>query len=145
MRTFDWTKKSIVEVDASNWSTGGTLSQWGDDGILYPIAYFSAKHNTQECNYNIYNKELLAVIKALEEWRPELEGSSTQFDIITDHKNLQTFATTKQLTPRHIRWSEFLSRFNFRIVYRSGSASTRPDALSRRPEDSPINENDDRI
>ena len=57
------------------------------------------------------------MIKALEEWRPELEGSSQRFDIITDHKNLQTFATTKQLSLRHMRWSEFLSRFNFRIVY----------------------------
>ena len=65
----------MVEVDASNWAAGGTLSQYGDDGVLYPVAYFSAKHSAQECNYDIYDKELLAIIKALEEWRPELEGS----------------------------------------------------------------------
>jgi hypothetical protein len=47
--------------------------------------------------------ELLAIIKALEEWKPELEGSREPFQVITDHKNLQTFATTKQLSPRHMR------------------------------------------
>lgn len=145
LRIFDWNRPAVVEVDASNWSAGGTLSQCGDDGELYPVAYFSAKHSAQECNYDIYDKELLAVIKALEEWRPELEGSREPFDIITDHKNLQTFATTKQLSPRHMRWSEFLARFNFRITYRPGTLNTRPDALSRKPEDVPANESDDRL
>jgi transposase InsO family protein len=132
-------------VDASNWAAGGTLSQIGDDGALYPVAYFSAKHSAQECNYDIYDKELLAVIKALEEWQPELEGTKQPFQVVTDHKNLQTFATTKQLSPRHMRWSEFLSRFNFRITYRPGTLNTRPDALSRKPEDTPSTESDDRL
>ena len=74
-----------------------------------------------------------------------MEGSSQRFDIITDHKNLQTFATTKQLSPRHMRWSEFLSRFNFRIVYRPGSANARADALSRKPEHMPQGVEDDRL
>jgi len=144
LRIYDWDRPAVVEVDASNWSAGGVLLQPGDDGKLYPIAYFSAKHSAQECNYDIYDKELLAVIKALEEWRPELEGAAQRFDIITDHKNLQTFATTKQLSPRHMRWSEFLARFNFRIVYRPGAANARPDALSRKPEHLP-DDQDDRL
>lgn len=145
LRVYDWNRATVVEVDASNWSTGGTLLQYGDDGNLYPIAYLSAKHTAQECNYDIYDKELLAVIKALEEWRPELEGSRNTFEIVTDHKNLQTFGTTKQLTPRHMRWSELLSRFNFRIRYRPGTLNTMPEALSRKPEDMPQNETDDRL
>jgi transposase InsO family protein len=145
LKIYDWEKPTVVETDASDWSAGGTLLQRGNDGELYPVAYFSSKHNAQECNYDIYDKELLAIIKALEEWRPELEGAGQRFDIITDHKNLQTFATTKQLSPRHMRWSEFLSRFNFRIVYRPGSANARPDALSRKPEDMPQGIEDDRL
>lgn len=112
---------------------------------MYPVAYFSSKHSAQEYNYDIYDKELLAVIKALEEWRPELESTRNTFDIITDHKNLQTFGSIKQLTPRHIRWSEFLSRFNFRIKYRPGTLNTMPDALSRKPEDVPLHAADDRL
>ena len=134
-----------METDGSDWSAGGTLLQEGKDGELQPVAYFSGKHSAQECNYDIYDKELLAVIKALEEWRPEREGSSQWFDIITNPKNLQTFATTKQLSPRHIWWSEFLSRFNFRIVYRPGSANARADALSRKPEHMPQGIEDDRL
>jgi hypothetical protein len=145
LRIFDWEKPAVVEVDASDWAAGGTLLQPDTNNELRPVAYFSAKHSAQECNYDIYDKELLAIIKALEEWRPELEGSSRTFDIVTDHKNLQTFTTTKQLSPRHMRWSEFLSRFNFRIVYRPGTANARPDALSRRPEDTPKDVQDDRL
>jgi reverse transcriptase-like protein len=70
---------------------------------------------------------LLAIIKALEEWRPELGGTEEQFDVVTDHKNLQHFMTTKLLNQRQIRWSEFLSRFNFRIVYRPGVQGGKPD------------------
>ena len=61
--------------------------------------------------------------------------------------NLEYFTTTKALNQRQVRWSEFLSQFNFRIVYRPGSRAVRPDALSRKWEDRPIkaNADDDRI
>ncbi|RAL63592.1 hypothetical protein DID88_003636 [Monilinia fructigena] len=100
-------------------------------------AYFSAKHSAAECNYEIYDKELLAIIKSMEEWRPELQGSQQEFEILTDHKNLEYFTTTKALNQRQVRWSEFLSHYNFRIVYRPGSKAIRPDVLSRKREDRP--------
>ncbi|KAI1004468.1 hypothetical protein K3495_g3747 [Podosphaera aphanis] len=109
---FNWSRKTGVEVDASNWACG---------------------HSTQEFNYDIYDKELFGVIKSLEEWWLELEDLQNQFDILTDHENLQTFQTTKELNQRQMRWADFLSRFNFRLVYRPGSVNTRADAMSRRP------------
>jgi RNase H-like domain found in reverse transcriptase len=111
------------------------------------VAYFSPKHSASECNYEIYDKELLAIIKSLEEWRPELQGIQEPFEIITDHKNLQYFMTTKALNQRQVRWSEFLSGFNFRIVYRPGNKAVRPDALSRKREDRPskTNASDERL
>lgn len=112
---------------------------------LKPVAYFSSKHSAQECNYDIHDKDLLSVIKALEEWRLELEGLQSQFDILTDHKNLQTFHTTKDLNQRQMRWAEILSRFNFQLIYRPGSVNTRADALSRRPQDAPKDILDDRL
>ena len=144
---FDYNRKSVLETDASDWASGGVLSQYDDEGRLRPVAYFSAKHSAQECNYEIYDKELLAIIKALEEWRPELSGSQEPFEIVTDHKNLEYFTTTKVLNQRQVRWSEFLSQFNFRIVYRPGSKAARPDALSRRSEDRPLKSDvdDDRL
>lgn len=144
---FDYTKQTVLETDASDWASGGVLSQYDDNGVLRPIAYFSSKHSAQECNYEIYDKELLAIIKALEEWRPELQGVTDPFEIITDHKNLEYFTSTKALSQRQVRWSEFLSQFNFRIVYRPGSRAVRPDALSRKPGDRPAKTDldDDRI
>jgi hypothetical protein len=144
---FDYTRRTVLETDASDWASGGVLSQYDDNGILRPIAYFSSKHSSQECNYEIYDKELLAIIKALEEWRPELQGIPDPFEIITDHKNLEYFTSTKALNQRQVRWSEFLSQFNFRIVYRPGSRAARPDALSRKPGDRPAKTDldDDRI
>ena len=97
---FDYTRKTILETDALDWASGRVLSQYDDNGILRPVAYFSSKHTAQECNYEIYDKELLAIIKALEEWRPELLGVQEPVEVITDHKNLEYFMTTKALNQR---------------------------------------------
>src|SRR5437773_2823677 len=142
---YDYNKRTVVETDASNWASGGVLSQADADGKLRPVAFFSAKHSAPECNYEIYDKELLAIVKALEEWRPELQGTTDAFEIITDHKNLQTFMTTKQLNQRQVRWAEFLSQFNFVITYRPGSKAILPDALSRLPGSKPAGADDDRL
>ena len=97
---FDFKRQTVVETDASNWASGGALLQMGDDNMLHPVAFFSSKHSPAESNYDIYDKELLAIVKALEEWRPELLGSKNPFEIVTDHKNLETFMTAKQLNQR---------------------------------------------
>ena len=121
------------------------LSQYDEDGRLRPVAFFSAKYSSTECNYEIYDKELLAIVKALEEWRPELYGTSEPFEIYTHHKNLQTFMTTKQLNQRQVRWAKFLSQFNSQITYRPGSKATLPDALSRLPGPRPTGADDERL
>ena len=72
---FDPSKKSYVEVDSSDTVQGGCLSQYGSDGLLHPIAFFSRKLVSAECNYEIYDKELLAIIRAFEHWRLKLEGT----------------------------------------------------------------------
>ena len=64
------------------------------------MTYFSTHIAPAECNYNIYDKELLIIICAFEEWRPELESVAEQVQIITDHKNLEYFMTIKQLSRR---------------------------------------------
>lgn len=79
----------------------------------------------------------MAIIRCFEEWRPELEGAPSPIRVITDHKNLEYFTTTKLLNRRQARWSEFLSRFNFKISYRPGRQGLKPDSLTRRSEDMP--------
>ena len=135
---YDPERRIVVETDASDYVSAGILSQYDDEEVLRPIAYFSKKHTPAECNYEIYDKELMAIVRAFENWRPELEGSKYPIDIVTDHKNLEYFTTTKLLSRRQARWAEFLSRFDFKIRYRPGSLGEKPDALTRRTADLPI-------
>ena len=123
LKDFDPDLEIMVETDAYNYLSAGILSQYDKQtGILHPVAFFSKKHSPAECNYEIYDKELMAIIQCLEEWRAELESTLHLIQILCDHKNLEYFMSTKLLNRRQARWSEFLSRFNFKIVYRSGKA-----------------------
>jgi hypothetical protein len=64
---FDLDQDIIVEMDASDYVSASVLSQYDDNNVLYPMAYFSKKHSTTECNYKIYDKELMAIIRAFKE------------------------------------------------------------------------------
>ncbi|KAF8749427.1 hypothetical protein RHS01_10074 [Rhizoctonia solani] len=82
-------------------------------------------------NYNTHDKELLAVIKALEEWRIFLEAMDKTIQVFMDHRNLEYWMQARTFNRRHARWRIFLSDFNFKIHYRPGKQSGKPDALSR--------------
>lgn len=123
-----------VETDASDFALGAVLSQRYPDGKLHPVAFYSRKLRDAELNYQIHDKELMAIIKAFEEWRVYLSGTKEQVTVYTDHKNLVNFTTTKELNRRQVRWAEFLSEFNFKISYRPGNENGRADALSRRSD-----------
>ena len=144
LANFDPDRETVVEADSSGWATGGVLSQYDNEGLLRPCAYFSKKNSPAECNYDIHDKELLAIICCLREWESELL-SVREFKILTDHKNLRYFTTLRRLTERQMRWASTMSRFNFTITYRPGAQAPRPDALSRREQDIPKDINDDRL
>jgi hypothetical protein len=133
----------LAHFDA-DFVTAAVLSQRDADGVLRPVAFLSHKMSPAECNYEIYDKELLAIVKAFEEWRFELSGTEDPIQVLSDHQALQTFMTSKRLNRRQARWAEFLAEFNFKIKYRPGKQGTKPDALTRRPGDVPDSPNDDR-
>jgi hypothetical protein len=141
---FDYDKETRIETDSSGWCIGGTLQQPDNNGLWTPCAFFSKKNNPAECNYEIYDKEMLAIIRCLNEWDAELRGVKS-FEIHTDHKNLEYFMTVRKLTERQMRWSLILSRYKFLIVHVSGKNNERADALSRRDQDMPSNATDERI
>jgi len=145
LATLDPERDTRIEPDASGWSTGGALMQRDDDGFWHPCAYHSEKHAPAECNYDIHDKEMLAIIKCLKRWKPELLTLAKPFVILTDHKNLEPFMSKRALTERQVRWSQILSKFNLRLEFRPGSQATIPDALSRREQDRPKDAEDDRI
>jgi hypothetical protein len=88
--------------------------------------------NDTKWNYNIHDKEMLAIMQALYEWRHYLQGSQLKFEIWTDHKNLEYFTTTKKLNRRQARWSLELSEYNFALIHKSRKQHVKTDMLSRR-------------
>jgi RNase H-like domain found in reverse transcriptase len=89
-----------------------------------------------ELNYDIYDKEMLAIILSLGEWRAELEGlQHTPFLIYSDHRSLEYFMIMKKLSAQQARWAEYLSRYHFKLSYSSGKSNERADTLTRRPDD----------
>jgi hypothetical protein len=98
------------------------------------VAYLSQLLVQSKRNYEIFDKELLAVVAAFKEWCHYLKGNPNQLTAIvyTDHRNLESFMTTKRLTQRQARWAEMLGCFDFEIVFRPGRHASRLDALSRR-------------
>ena len=99
------------------------------------MAFFSKKHSPTEGNYEIYDKELMAIVQAFEEWRTELQSVENPILVLTDHKNLEYFTTTKLLNRWQARWVQFLSQFNFKIIYWLGKAGAKLDSLTRRSGD----------
>jgi RNase H-like domain found in reverse transcriptase/Reverse transcriptase (RNA-dependent DNA polymerase)/Integrase zinc binding domain/Chromo (CHRromatin Organisation MOdifier) domain/Retroviral aspartyl protease/Integrase core domain len=132
LQHYDPKKSCVIEPDASDYAVGAICSQYGTDGLLHPVAYYSRKLLPAEMNYQIYDKELLAIVCAFKHWRHYLEFSESVTVVLTDHRNLEYFSTTRHLSRRQVRWSEILSDFNFVIKYRPGSQNAGADALSRR-------------
>jgi len=85
-----------------------------------------------ERNYEIHDKEMLAIIRGLENWRYLLEGMQFKFEIWTDHKNLEYFMKVQKLNQRQAQWASYLSRFNFTLKHIPGTRIGKVDGLSRR-------------
>uniref|UniRef100_A0A669DIS8 ribonuclease H n=1 Tax=Oreochromis niloticus TaxID=8128 RepID=A0A669DIS8_ORENI len=130
LRQPDLKRQFTVEVDALDVGVGAVLSQQLE-GKLHPCAYFSRRLSPAEQNYDIGDRELLAIKLALEEWRHWLEGTTEPFVVWTDHKNLEYIRSAKRLNARQARWALFFTRFCFTITYRPGSRDVKPNALSR--------------
>ena len=93
-------QKMRMEVDTSDYIIGSVLSIKCEDERWRPIAFLSKSLNESKRNYEIYDKEMLAVIRELENWRHLLKGTKFKFEIWTDYKNLEYFMKTQKLNKR---------------------------------------------
>jgi len=126
--------KFRLECDASDFATGAVLSQLQEDRLFHPIGFLSKSLSDVERNYQIYDKEMLAIMRALEDWHHFLESTPQPFDIFTDHKNLSYFREAHKCTWCQARWSLNLSKFNFSLIHQPSCFMGRPDSLSCRPD-----------
>jgi len=124
-----------LSTDASDFATGAVLSQKDmQTNLWYPVAFFFKSLDVHERNYEIYDKELLAVIRGLEEYRHHLEGHLYKVEIWLDHQNLIFFRTAQKLTRRQTRWALFMTRFDFVLYHKIGKTMQAEDPLSRRAD-----------
>ena len=121
----------VVEMDASDYALAAILSIYAPDGEIHPVTFHSCSFNPAEVNYDTHDKELLAIFEAFKHWCQYFKGSAIPVDVVTDHKNLEYFATTKLLTCHQAQWSEYISQFNMVICFCPGKLGAKPDALTR--------------
>ena len=100
---FDFECDAVVETDASDYVSAGVLSQYNDQRILHAVTFFSKTHTSAECNYEIYDNELPAVVRAFERWMTELQSVINPVQVLIDHKNLRYIMITKLLNGRQTR------------------------------------------
>ena len=105
-----------METDALDYALTAILSIVNEDNKVHPVVFHSCTFTVAELNYDTHDKELLAIFEAFKIWQYYLEGLAYSIDVVTDHKNLEYFSTTKVLTQRQARWSEYLSQFNLVIL-----------------------------
>jgi len=124
-----------IEADSSDFASGAVLSQQlpGEEK-WHPVAFYSKSLSPVERNYEIHDKEMLAIIHALEKWRHFLEGARHPVEIWTNYKNLEYFMTAKKLNHCQARWSLYLARFDFKLTHCPGCSMGKPDALSQKPD-----------
>jgi hypothetical protein len=128
LRLFDHDRPTRVVTDASNAATGACLLQLHDDGWR-PVAYDSSKLNSAQRNYSTYDRELLAIHRALMHWRHYLLGH--HFEVITDHATLRHLVNQPEIhNSRRIRWVSDFQEFDFDILYAPGKTNPA-DPLSR--------------
>ena len=108
-----------------------------ENDVLRLVVYMFKQISLVECNYEIYDKKLLAIVRAFEKWHSKCVEISIKklIKVINDHKNLEIFMSIKSLNRRQARWVEFLSKFNFRISYRLEAQEVKSNNLIKKSQD----------
>ena len=139
LRQPEYKKPFFLATDASAYGVGAVLSQEGESHprtkkpTQHPIAYYSATFTPTERNYDIYERELLAILKALEHWRPHLAATDIPVTVLTDHANLTFWKNPQKVNRRVARWFAMLQDYNLLIKHVPGKLHAAPDMLSCPP------------
>ncbi len=145
LRHFDQTRDFILEIDSFDYVNDEVLFQYDDEDVLHSIVFYSKNMSSAECNYEIYDKELLIIIWAFEHWRLELKLIDISIKMFIDHQALTSLMKDKKLSRWQMRWVQKLADFNFKIMYRSDKQNIKIDALTRRADFVPRGFDDERV
>jgi len=144
LKHFDSIREVILKMNFLNYVNDEVLSQYDDEDILHSVIFYSKNMISAECNYEIYNKELLTIIQCLKHWHLKLKCTDISIKIFIDHLNLKYFMIIKKLIRQQIKWAEKLFEYNFKIIYQSEKQNLKADTLIRMSNIKSIEANDDR-
>ena len=130
----DHTRLFQIQVDSSLFATGGILTQMDTNGDHHPCTYLSKSLTKEQRNYDTGDRELLAIVHALKEWRHYIQGSGHTTTILSDHDNLRHFKIPQTIGQQMARWTLYLSEFNIKLIHIPEKKNIQADALSRRPD-----------
>jgi len=143
LKHFDLIRKAILKMNFLNYVNDEVLSQYDDEDILHSMIFYSKNMIFAECNYEIYDKELLIIIRCLKHWHLKLKCTNISIKIFINHLNLKYFMIIKELIRQQARWAEKLSEYNFKIIYQSKKQNLKVDALIRMSDVKSVEANDD--
>ena len=135
-------KPFVLVMDTSLFASGAVLRQQDSNGDWHPCAYISKSFNDMERNYNIWDRELLAVIRALTIWQHYLQGSPHTVTLLSDHQNLAYFRKPQWLNQWQARWSLLHTEYDLKLMHIPGTKMIQSDALSWWPDLCPENNQD---
>ncbi len=144
LKHFDLIREAILKTNFLNYVNDEVLSQYDDEDILHSMIFYSKNMISAECNYEIYDKELLTIIQCLKHWCLELKCTDISIKIFIDHLNLKYFIIIKKLIRRQTKWAEKLFEYNFKIIYQSEKQNLKADALIRMSDVKSVESNNDR-
>ncbi len=144
LKHFNLIKEAILKMNFLNYVNDEVLFQYDDEDILHSMIFYSKNMIFAECNYEIYDKELLIIICCLKYWCFELKCMNILIKIFINHLNLKYFMIIKELIRWQAKWAEKLSEYNFKIIYQLKKQNLKIDALIRMSNVKSIEANDDR-
>jgi len=131
-----------IESDASKHATGALLTQMDGNGDGHPCTFILKTFSPAEQNYEIYDRELLALVHALTKWCHYIHGSLHTITVLSDHKNLTYWRSPQKLNRQQACWHLFISEFDLKLVHVPGSKMYQSDALSCHPDHIPEGDTD---
>ncbi len=143
LKHFDSIREAILKTNFLNYVNDEVLSQYDDKDILHSVIFYNKNMIFAECNYEIYDKELLIIICCLKHWCFELKCINISIKIFIDHLNLKYFMFIKKVTRWQAKWTENLSEYNFKIIYQSKKQILKADALIRMSDVKSVEANND--
>jgi len=133
LQHIDQERPALIETDDSDFVIGAVLSQKFEDGKIHPCAFLSNKLSPAEFNYDVFDKEMLAIIYALQKWRHYVFGTAYKATIFSHHQNVEPFTKKVKLNRRKAQWAEVLQECDFVIIFRKRSLNQKVDILSTCP------------